>query len=59
MNGIVRPFRHTSVYCAPCVDCGTEIESIDPDVPYRCVSCAKKFQAKSEIVNALPRRALQ
>lgn len=48
-DGIVRPFRATSMYCAPCVDCGTEIETPVPDVPRRCVTCDKKWKAKLEL----------
>lgn len=46
MNGIVRPFRPASVYSATCLECGTEIESVTPDVPFLCGRCQKKQDDK-------------
>ena len=46
MNGVVRPFRPESVYGAPCMACGTEIESPTPDVPFLCPACRRKENMK-------------
>lgn len=42
-----RPFRAYSVYAAPCVDCGDEVESVAMPIPNRCLSCQSKWEAKN------------
>lgn len=34
-----RPFRSTDIFASPCVDCKSEVESVELPVPLRCPSC--------------------